>query len=67
MNKNKKEPTMKTQTRREEINARLAVYFLNGLKGDPKELYPQFGWMFAIVILLNLKMQALLYLAQYLR
>ena len=58
---------MKAQTRREEINAKLAVYFLNGLKGDPKEVYRQFGWMFATVILLNIKLQLLLYLAQYLR
>jgi hypothetical protein len=58
---------MKAQTRREEINAKLSIYFLRGLKGDPKEIYRQFRWMFATVILLNIKLQLLLYLAQYLR
>ncbi|MBT6435574.1 MAG: hypothetical protein HOK28_20940, partial [Deltaproteobacteria bacterium] len=54
---------MKAQTRREEINAKLSIYFLRGLKGDPKEIYRQFRWMFATVILLNIKLQLLLYLA----
>jgi hypothetical protein len=58
---------MKTPTLREEINSRLSIYFLRGLKGEPKEIYRQFRWMAGILVLMAVKLHLLLMLAENLK